>query len=285
MRLRSTVFALVLLLLAGCQPEGESPTGGGGAQEAQAILSTTPAASPSSSVAPVHKGSTILLPNVQQGRSTQPAKIPRSSPLPLTATPRPAFTICSPLVDTPLDELRLIVSDPYRPPPPGSDARHQGVDFAYFHKYNRAAIEGAGIESVLKGQVAAAVVDSFPFGNMLMIETPGALLPAELANQIQIASGESLYLLYAHMERPPALILGDGVDACHPLGLVGKTGNSGGAHLHLEARLGPAGARFTGMAYYKAWATDEERANYLLWSTSGTFRHFDPMTLLAKTPK
>jgi murein DD-endopeptidase MepM/ murein hydrolase activator NlpD len=155
------------------------------------------------------------------------------------------------------------------------------VDFAYFRKFNRAAIEGAGVQSVLKGQVAAAIVDSFPYGNMLIIETPGASLPPELVDLIQISGGESLYILYAHMERPPSLSLGESVEACAPLGTVGKSGNAGGAHLHLETRLGPAGTRFTSMAYYKAWATDEQRANYLLWRISGTYRHFDPMLVLS----
>jgi len=154
------------------------------------------------------------------------------------------------------------------------------VDFAYFHRFNRVAIEGAGIQSVLKGQVAAAIVDSFPYGNMLIIETPGAALPPGLAGLIQIAAGESLYVLYAHMERPPALRLGDNVETCQSLGTVGKSGNAGGAHLHLETRLGPSGTRFKSMSYYKVWATDEQRSNYLLWRTSGTYRHFDPMTVL-----
>jgi murein DD-endopeptidase MepM/ murein hydrolase activator NlpD len=106
-------------------------------------------------------------------------------------------------------------------------------------------------------------------------------LPAGVAERIQIEEGESLYVLYAHMERPPSLALGDHLDACQSIGTVGKSGNAGGAHLHLESRLGPAGTRFSGIAYYKAWATEEQRANYLLWRTSGIFNHFDPMLLLS----
>jgi murein DD-endopeptidase MepM/ murein hydrolase activator NlpD len=268
----------MLLLLVACQQSVESPTGGGGVGEAQAPFPTAPVPTFTLPVAPAHKGSTIRIPYLLV-EPTQPAKTPKPSASPQTEAPLPAFKICSPLVDTPTEELHQIISDPYRPPPVGSDARHQGVDFAYFHKFDRAAIEGAGIESVLRGRVAAAVVDSFPFGNMVIVETPGTFLPRELSQLIQIGAGESLYLLYAHMERPPSLRLGESVEACQPLGLVGKTGNSGGAHLHLEARLGPEGSRFASMSYYKAWATDEQRANYLLWSTSGTFRHFDPMLL------
>jgi len=225
------------------------------------------------------KGSTIR-PTKDPSKATQPARSTKPSPIPKNEAPPTPFKICSPLADTPLDDLSQIIADPYRPPPPGSELRHHGVDFAYFHRFNRAAIEGAGVQSVLKGQVAAAIVDSFPYGNMLIIETPGAALPAQLASQIQIAKGESLYVLYAHMERPPALQLGDNVEACQSLGTVGKSGNAGGAHLHVETRLGPSGSRFKSMSYYKAWATDEQRSNYLLWRTSGTYRHFDPMTVL-----
>jgi hypothetical protein len=38
------------------------------------------------------------------------------------------------------------------------------------------------------------------------------------------------------------------------------------------------------MGYYKAWASEEQRANYLLWRTSGTYRHFDPMMVLLYHP-
>jgi murein DD-endopeptidase MepM/ murein hydrolase activator NlpD len=64
------------------------------------------------------------------------------------------------------------------------------------------------------------------------------------------------------------------------VGEVGKSGNAGVAHLHLEMRHGPAGAQFPVMAYYLASNTPQERANYLKWATSGTFLHFNPMDFL-----
>jgi hypothetical protein len=63
------------------------------------------------------------------------------------------------------------------------------------------------------------------------------------------------------------------------LDTVGKSGNAGVAHLHLEARLGPADSRFTSMAYYIESASDEERQAYRLWRTSGVYRSFDPLLL------
>jgi hypothetical protein len=35
------------------------------------------------------------------------------------------------------------------------------------------------------------------------------------------------------------------------------------------------------MRFYDTRATQEEMDNYVLWRTSGVFRHFDPMVLLS----
>ena len=64
------------------------------------------------------------------------------------------------------------------------------------------------------------------------------------------------------------------------IGEVGMTGRTEIPHLHLETRLGPSGSKFESMRFYDTRATREEMANYILWRTSGVFRHFDPMRLL-----
>jgi murein DD-endopeptidase MepM/ murein hydrolase activator NlpD len=190
------------------------------------------------------------------------------------------FTICSPIESIEVGVLPEIVSSPYNPPPPGHDEGHQGVDFAYFQRGGRASISGDGVQSVLPGRVAAVVLDRFPFGNMVIIETERSTLPEELAQDLGVQDGESLYLLYAHMAQAPLFELDQSVHSCQVLGHVGTTGNSGGAHLHLETKTSPSGQSFKSMAYYDLTATTAERVNYLLWATSGTFRHFDPMVLL-----
>jgi murein DD-endopeptidase MepM/ murein hydrolase activator NlpD len=186
------------------------------------------------------------------------------------------------LVDDALQVLPEIVSDPYRPPPPGREERHHGVDFAYFNRHERASIEDAGIQSVLNGWAAVALPDTFPYGNLVIIETPAAWLPPELAARINLGGAQSLYVLYAHMKSAPLIVPGSAVEACQALGAVGRSGNAGGAHLHLETRLGPPGMRFASIGYYLAKSTPEERENYLLWRTSGTFQHFDPLLLLLR---
>jgi murein DD-endopeptidase MepM/ murein hydrolase activator NlpD len=273
------VIVLLGILVAACQSDLESSTGGGGVVSTPSQSGVEAVQRPVTSGLTVHKGSTIRTP-VEALLLSKPTALPKPTDAPVAQATNPPFVICSPLTDTPVNQLVTIISDPYRSPPPGSEARHHGVDFAYFRKFGRVSIEGAGVQAIFTGQVAAAIVDSFPYGNLIIIETPGVNLPVELAGRVQIAQGESLYVLFAHLERPPAVRLGDSVEACQSLGTAGKSGNAGGAHLHVEARLGPSGARFTSMAYYKVWATEEQRANYLLWRTSGTFRHFDPMSLL-----
>jgi len=211
---------------------------------------------------------------------TLSAMIPNSARNTITGTPTPdSVELCSPLHDHLIQELQEFVSAPYDPPPPGKEQRHHGVDFSYYQRGERQSIQGVGVQSVLPGVVAAAISESFPYGNFVIIETPFTDVPSETREQLEIKEGESLYLLYAHMEDSPLVNLGDRVAACQLLGSVGKSGNAGIPHLHLEARTGPSGAVFEAMAYYTTRTTEEERSNYELWRTSGEFVHFDPMLL------
>jgi len=138
---------------------------------------------------------------------------------------------------------------------------------------------GEPVQSALPGVVASVLNDNYPYGNMVMVETRREDLLPELVSRLQIPEGESLYLLYAHLNLPPLVRLGQPVEACQPLGEVGMSGNTDIPHLHLETRLGPAGTIFESMRFYDTRATQEEMDNYKLWRTSGVFRHFDPMDL------
>jgi murein DD-endopeptidase MepM/ murein hydrolase activator NlpD len=212
--------------------------------------------------------------------ATVPAPSPTSTPDP-TPTSKPTFVICSPLVSHTIQELTKIISDPYDPPKSwSSDARHQGVDFSYHHWKQGGSILGVGVQSVLAGRVSASLADTYPYGNLVIIETPYEDLPQALIEGLKIGTGKSLYHLYAHLQSEPLVNLGDEVSACQLLGAVGRSGNAEVAHLHFETRLGPPGASFTCMSRFVEGATAEEKANYVLWRTSGLYRHFDPMTLL-----
>ncbi|MCJ7701439.1 MAG: M23 family metallopeptidase, partial [Anaerolineales bacterium] len=212
----------------------------------------------------------------------------RATENPATATPTqdktppkfPVFSLCSPLEEHDLSSLPGIVSSPYDPPPAAKDDRHQGVDFAYFNQGGRKSIDGEGVRAILPGRVAARVEDRLPYGNMILLETPGAYLPAEVISGLGMGSGESVYHLYAHLLTGPTPDLGDWVACGSPLGQVGASGyNIPVAHLHLETRIGPAGTQFGVMAYYDTLAAAEEMANYELWRMSPIVRHFDPMRL------
>jgi len=206
------------------------------------------------------------------------------SPTP-RATPTPEWIqqLCSPLAEQTLEEIPEIISDPYNPPPPGRDERHQGVDFAYYRRKNRTTNEGEIVQAILPGRVAAVVNDQLPYGNMVIIETEGDRLPPALRADLGIEPKESLYHLYAHFGDAPLVSLGDEITCGQALGAVGASGyNIVNPHLHLETRIGPAGKAFPeGMGFYTTAASDAERENYTLWRTSGVFRHFDPMRLIA----
>ncbi|HSQ26423.1 MAG TPA: M23 family metallopeptidase [Anaerolineales bacterium] len=196
-------------------------------------------------------------------------------------TPLPEVAICSPLDNFPIEKLPKIVSDPYRPPPPGSDNRHQGVDFVY---HRLAGVEipiiGVQVNSVLPGYVAAALSDTFPYGNVVIVETPGVWLPSDLLEALGMSSDQSLYLLYAHLQEAPLVMMTDAVVRCQPIGKVGHSGNTEAAHLHFETRIGPSGTVFPSMYGLLPDSPEEARRNYTLWRTSGIFQHFDPMFLL-----
>jgi murein DD-endopeptidase MepM/ murein hydrolase activator NlpD len=175
-----------------------------------------------------------------------------------------------------------LISDGYHPPPrTRPDDRHEGVDIAYYHWKGLGPIAKTPITSVLAGKVAAALKDTFPYGNFVIVETPREAIPEEIREALNISTGQSLYLLYAHMEENSLEVaLGDQVTACQVVGAVGRTGNTQAYHLHLETRLGPAGATFDSMSNFTDQATEDEKRNYRLWRISGKYQHFDPMRLL-----
>jgi murein DD-endopeptidase MepM/ murein hydrolase activator NlpD len=190
--------------------------------------------------------------------------------------------VCSPLTGIALDELPSIISAPYDPPPAGKEDRHHGIDFSYYRRGEQPSIQGTVVQAILPGVVAMALTDSFPYGNVVIVESDPAILPSYFLKRFKSGQGESLYTLYAHMEQGPDVQAGQIVEACQPVGAVGKSGNAGVAHLHLETRMGPAGVSFTQMGYYLAQSTETEKENYLRWRISGDFHHFNPMMLFSQ---
>jgi len=205
-----------------------------------------------------------------------------------------------------LEELPHMINNPYHPPPPGSDDPHYGVDFTDLDPVTQLAIEGRAVQAVLPGKVALVIVDRFPYGNAVLVETqlediPAAVLQAmDFSAQVQEIQPDpaltcpdrtdsiswnpehlTLYLLYAHLQEPPHVQPEDEVECGQVLGKVGGSGNALNPHLHLEIRAGPAGARLDGMAHYDASASAAEMRGYCDWRVSGWFSPLDPMKLLA----
>jgi len=73
--------------------------------------------------------------------------------------------------------------------------------------------------------------------------------------------------------------LGDAVACGQPLGTIGQSGNALNPHLHIEVRVGPAGARPGSLAHYTDSATLDEMAAYCAWRVSGLFAMTNPMLL------
>lgn len=224
---------------------------------------------------------------------------PPTATLAPTLTPEPTLapteepvtlsSICSPLAEHSISNLLgLYLTQPFIPPQGANkETGHHGLDFAYYHGGPTGGhIEGTPIQSVLDAVVVGSGYNAV-YGNYVITETPFALLPAELGEGYQAGEGESLYLLYGHMQQPAPYALGDGVSCA---GLLGHVGNSGSQqftsdpHLHLETRVGASGQTLVEMAFYTSDVTAEQREEYVRWRTSDDFRLVDPTLLLESQP-
>jgi murein DD-endopeptidase MepM/ murein hydrolase activator NlpD len=272
------VLVLLILLLSACTGYPSQPT------------PTLPLSTPSVSIQP----------------TTVPTKTATFEPT-LTPTPtKQSLNVCSPLKGLQINELPGIVSNPFQAPKPGHDDGHHGVDLAFYRHGDLLTMLGLPVQSILNGKIVAAITNRPPYGNFVIIETPlenidlsGStvqVLPTRAPTNIPDKALNcpvgadsfdpnsqqlSLFVLYAHLNHPTSLSVGDQVSCGQVISDVGTTGFSVNPHLHLETRIGPSGAGFSEMAHYINNASNQEMHNYCTWRISGVFQMFDPMILLS----
>jgi murein DD-endopeptidase MepM/ murein hydrolase activator NlpD len=271
----------------------------------QHLPGAPPAPTQATFVSPLPSATRESLPTPQETKtaSSQPTRLVDTPTYP--AAPQ----VCSPLDGIKVGDLTGHIVNPFDPPPPGSDDPHQGVDLADLFPRSSVARAGLGVQAVLAGRVASVIHDRFPYGNAILVETPLDGLPASWLADLQIPTPQptlpprsaltcptpqvpvkwdlaqrSLYLLYAHMQQTPALQLGQAVSCGERLGAIGSSGNALDPHLHLEARVGPAGAIFASMAHYDTSASPAEMRAYCDWRVSGLFQLIDPMRFSVAAP-
>jgi murein DD-endopeptidase MepM/ murein hydrolase activator NlpD len=216
---------------------------------------------------------------------TETATLAPSATVLPSETPIPVSKICSPLTDHALIDLHKYVTQPFIPPQgENKETGHHGVDFGYYHRDSVGGpLEGNPIQSVLDGYMAGLGYNPV-YGNYLIVETPFEKLPAELASLYPIQPGESLYVLYAHMQDLAPFEIHEPLDCGQQIGRVGKSGRYpdliAEPHLHIETRVGAADIFIEPMSFYDTRASQAEKDEYLKWRTSDTFKLFDPMILL-----
>jgi murein DD-endopeptidase MepM/ murein hydrolase activator NlpD len=228
-------------------------------------------------------------------RPSTPTSAPAATDTSVPASPTPEPTVpirlCSPLAALSLQEIPQFITQPFSMPGPIHEAghpdwvqrddSHHGVDIGYYKRDGK-LFTGTPTQAALDGRIAAVVHDRPPYGNMVIVETPFAGIPAALVAGQAITPGDSLYTLYAHLQNLQALAPGQAVTCGQQLAETGLTGFTGGPHLHFETRWGPPAQRFASMAYYIANATPEEMVAYEEWRMSAVFHLFDPMKLLGE---
>jgi murein DD-endopeptidase MepM/ murein hydrolase activator NlpD len=234
----------------------------------------------------------------------EPIPVIQNTPVIVDLPSQPQL-ISSPLYGISLQDLPGTVSQDFLAPPTGEDTGHHGVDFAFWSRGDQSSILGLPITSVFSGRVVSAFNElRSPYGYLTVVETPLSSLPQSLLSAINLpemsapmgqtdklncptgftdqwnTESQSLYLLYAHMNKPPVVTLGQTVNAGDQIGEVGNTGASSAPHLHLEMRIGPSNASFESIGHYDPSTTDQERHNYCTWRISGIFQMFNPMALM-----
>jgi murein DD-endopeptidase MepM/ murein hydrolase activator NlpD len=226
-----------------------------------------------------------------------------------TATSIPLIAqIVSPLRGIPLSDLNGITSNPFTLKYPFSEGptdspNHPAVDLGFYHYLSLNSDVGFPIQAILPGNVVEALDNRYPYGNMILIETPLNRLSPEFITSLKIPepysdqeiktrstcqpdqtriqwsqTDQSIYVLYAHMQNPPVQKAGDEIKAGDLLGGIGASGHAavGGEHLHLEVRVGPSAAKFGVISDYLSSSTSEERYNYCIWALSEVFVPIDP---------
>jgi murein DD-endopeptidase MepM/ murein hydrolase activator NlpD len=226
-----------------------------------------------------------------------------------TVIPTQVPQACAPLEGMQSEQILALVSNPYHPPPPGSDDPHHGVDIAVQLPGSSVAVPGHTIQAVFPGRVAGVVRDRFPYGSAVLVETTLTEIPNEWLGRLEIptpaptlehrspltcppasfdippaGNDRSLYILYAHMETPPEFSIGDEIACGQEIGSIGSSGNARNPHLHFEARVGPAGLQLDSMAHYDSSATAAEMSAYCLWRISGVFQLVEPTQLILLAP-
>jgi hypothetical protein len=188
-------------------------------------------------------------------------------------------TLCSPIEGVEIFELPEIISQLFNVPNQLSDIGHHGVDLGSYNFHGQYLYE-IPIRAILTGNVAGITVNRPPIGNVVILETKYADLPEFLQQNLVITPGESLYHFYGHMIDEPVFALGTRIECGEQINLLGKS-QTVEAHLHLETRIGKSNLLVGPMAFYDAATSEEERAEYLWWRTSGELRAIDPMSIFS----
>ena len=219
----------------------------------------------------------------------QPTEMASQQPSPTVTeepiqTPIPPSSICSPLTDHALSDLHKYITQPFIPPlGENKEMGHHGVDLGYYHRDGTGGpLEGNPIQSVLDGFMAGLGYNPV-YGNYLIIETPFERIPADLAALYPIQPGESLYVLYAHMQDPAPFEIHEPLDCRQQIGRVSKTGDPyfvTEPHLHFETRVGPSDIFIEPMSFYDTQASQAAIEEYKKWRSSGMFKLFDPMIII-----
>ncbi|MEI7848210.1 MAG: M23 family metallopeptidase [Chloroflexota bacterium] len=193
-------------------------------------------------------------------------------------------TVCSPLAIQPLDKLSKMITQPFIMPLGTdvggyTDGGHHGLDVG-FNTRGMLRFIGTPILAAVEGKVSSIIYNRPPYGNMVILETTYDHIPQKVIINQKIPAGDSLYVLYAHMQNLQPLKIGQVIKCGHLIAEAGLSGITSGPHLHFETRWGPPDAKFPVMGAYRGDVTPDEMKYYKIWRMSRIYKLFDPFVLL-----
>lgn len=134
--------------------------------------------------------------------------------------------------------------------------KHDGVDYKHETNFDVFAIGFGYVAAVkectefretncvyLRGRGTAE--SNYGYGHLIVIEHPYSTLPSLVVEATGVQPGQSLFVLYSHLENVPEVSEGDWLAPGDQVGILGRSGNTYGNatyHLHMEIRIAASGS-------------------------------------------
>jgi len=160
---------------------------------------------------------------------------------------------------------------------------HPGIDYGYQSGGDNQIYASAGGVVRFSGSMINENGNYYEYGNYVIVEYQSDSVPQPMRDLPQYTEGGSVYILYAHLaETVTGLItVGTVLNQGDVIGVVGSTGESTGAHLHMEVRIGEADLAGDRTDTDKE-SVERNRRDYFVNRNQGRLPAIDPVVIFSE---